>query len=80
MTMSNRPTQAQIDDFLAQRPLPGVSFAHDDLVTILAGEHTGNVGTLLALAALGDDPVFVVEIDSGFEVEVPQSGLCRADD
>jgi hypothetical protein len=78
--MSERPTQAQLDDFLAGRPLPGVTFARDDLVEILAGDQTGNVGSLVALAALGDDPVYVVEIDSGFEVEVAQSGLKLADD
>jgi hypothetical protein len=71
-------TQAT-SDFKAKRPLAGVQFAHDDLVEITSGEHAGNVGTLIAIAALGEDPVYLVEIDSGFEVEVPQSGLSRAE-
>ena len=67
-------------DFEAGRPVPGVNFAHDDLVEILSGEQAGNVGSLVALAACGGDPVYVVEIDSGFEVEVAQSSLKLADD
>ena len=73
-------TPQQCDDFLAGRPVPGVAFAHDDLVTIGAGEQAGNVGSLVALVAVGDDPVYRVEIDSGFEVDVAQSNLSRADD
>ena len=76
----NQPTQQQSDDFLAGRAVPGLAFAHDDLVEILAGEQAGNVGSLVGLVSCGDDPVYLVEIDSGFEVEVAQSGLKRADD
>ncbi len=75
-----KSTAQQQEDFTANRPLPGVHFAHDDLVEITNGEQAGNVGSLVALAALGDDPVYVVEIDSGFEVEVAQSGLKLAGD
>ena len=67
------------DDFRAGRALPGVTFAHDDLVEITGGEHAGMTGSLIGVASIGDDPVLVVEIDSGFEVEVPQSLLRRAD-
>jgi hypothetical protein len=75
-----QPTAQQQEDFKAGRPLPGVALAHDDLVTIGAGEHAGNVGSIVALADLCDDPVYRVEIDSGFEVDVAQSNLSRADE
>ena len=75
-----QPTMQQQEDFKAGRPLPGVAFAHDDLVTIGAGEQAGNVGSIVALVDLGDDPVYRVEIDSGFEVDVAQSNLSRADE
>jgi hypothetical protein len=78
--MATQPTPQQLQDFLDGQPLPGVAFAHDDLVTIGAGEHAGNVGSILAVVALGDNPVYRVEIDSGFEVDVAQSDLTRADD
>jgi hypothetical protein len=74
------PTPQQQQDFLDGRPLPGVAFAHDDLVTISNGDHAGNVGSIVAVLSLGDDPVYRVEIDSGFEVDVAQSNLARADD
>ena len=78
--MASEPTPQQLQDFLAGQPLPGLAFAHDDLVTIGAGEQAGNVGSILAVVALGDDPVYRVEIDSGFEVDVAQSNLGRADE
>jgi hypothetical protein len=73
--MSQPPTPEQQADFRAHRPLPGVNFAYDELVTITEGEHTGNVGSVIAVESLGDDPVYLVEIDSGFEVPVAQSCL-----
>jgi hypothetical protein len=75
-----KPTQQQQDDFLAHRALPGVTFGHDDLVLITTGEQAGNVGSIVSVEQLGDDPVYRVEIDSGFEVPVAQSCLERADD
>jgi hypothetical protein len=78
--MANQPTPQQLQNFLDRQPLDGVALAHDDLVVIGNGEHAGNVGSILALVALGDDPVYRVEIDSGFEVDVVQSNLMRADE
>ena len=54
------------------KPVGGVNFAHDDLVTILAGEHTGNVGSLVSIEQLEPEVVFLVEIDSGFNVSARQ--------
>lgn len=59
----------------AGNPVDGVLFAHDDLVTILAGEHTGNVGSLVAIEQLEPDVVFLVEIDSGFNVMARQADI-----
>ncbi len=59
----------------AGNPVEGVHFAHDDLVTILAGEHTGNVGSLVAIEQLEPEVVFVVEIDSGFNVTARQADI-----
>lgn len=56
-------------------PVDGVHFAHDDLVTILAGEHTGNVGSLVAIEQLEPDVVFLIEIDSGFNVMARQADI-----
>jgi ribosomal protein S4E len=63
----------------AGNPVAGVNFAHDDLVTILAGEHTGNVGSLVSIEQLEPEVVYLVEIDSGFNVPAKQSEIERVD-
>ena len=78
--MANRPTFDQANDFLAHRPVPGVAFEHNDFVEITGGEHAGLMGSLVSVAQLGDDPVYLVEVDSGFDVHVPQAMLRLADD
>jgi len=59
----------------AGKPVAGVNFAHDDLVTLLAGEHTGNVGSLVSIEQLEPEVVFLVEIDSGFNVAARQADI-----
>jgi ribosomal protein S4E len=59
----------------AGKPVDGVHFGHDDLVTLLAGEHTGNVGSLVSIEQLEPEVVFLVEIDSGFNVPARQADL-----
>ncbi len=61
------------------KPVAGVSFALDDLVTILAGEHTGNVGSLVAITQVEPDVVYDVEIDTNFIVPAKQSEIQLAD-
>ncbi|MBS0212060.1 MAG: hypothetical protein JSR26_02620 [Proteobacteria bacterium] len=63
----------------AGRPVAGVTFAHDDLVTIMAGEHTGNVGSLVALAQVEPEVVYDVEIDTNFIVPAGQAQIELAD-
>jgi hypothetical protein len=59
----------------AGMPVAGVNFAHDDLVTLLAGEHKGNVGSIVAIEQLEPEVVFQVEIDSGFNVPARQADI-----
>ena len=59
----------------AGNPVDGVSFAHDELVTILAGEHMGNVGSLVSIEQVDPEVVYLVEIDSGFNVAAKQSDI-----
>jgi hypothetical protein len=74
-----QPTTQQQQDFKAGQAPAGCTFAHDDLVTIGAGDQSGNVGSIVALVDVCDDPVYRVEIDSGFEVDVAQSNLSLAE-
>jgi len=70
-----KPTHQQHNDYLAHEPLPGVSFAQNSYVAIVAGEHAGKSGSLISVETLGNDPVYLVELESGKDVLVPQSCL-----
>jgi len=59
----------------AGKPVGGVNFSHDDLVTILTGAHAGNVGSLVSIEQLEPEVVFQVEIDSGFNVVARQADI-----
>ena len=63
----------------AGQAVPGLNFAHDDLVTLLAGEHTGNVGSLVSIAQVEPEVVYNVEIDTNFVVAAKQSEIELAD-
>lgn len=72
-----KPTHDQQNEFLDHRPLPGVSFEHNDAVVVVAGEHSGDSGAIISVEELGDDPVYLVELGSGQDAIVSQS-LLRA--
>ena len=73
------PSSEQIAAWRAHQPLDGVRFEHEDLVTILAGEHTGNVGALISIDQLEPEVVFQVEIDTNFIVPAKQDEIEKAD-
>jgi transcription elongation factor len=74
-----KPTMGQHNDFLAHKPIEGVCFEHNDYVRIVSGEHQGKNGSLVSVEELGEDPLFLLELDSGFDVHVRQSQIERAD-
>ena len=59
-----KPTLAQRDDFLAYRPVPGLTFAFKDYVNVIAGDFAGDSGTVISLEEIGADPVYLVKLDS----------------
>ncbi len=63
--------------FLERRPIPNVAFEHNDYVAIVGGENVGKFGSLVTVAALEPETIFVVELESGHDVQVPQSLLKR---
>lgn len=63
----------------ARQPVPGVNFGFDDLVTLLGGEHAGNVGSLVSIEQIEPEVVFMVEIDTNFVVPARQSEIELAD-
>jgi ribosomal protein S4E len=72
-------THSQRNDFLAHRPLPGVRFEHNAYVHVVGGEHLGDAGSVVSVEQLGDDPVYLVELESNQDSSIPQSHLLAAE-
>lgn len=67
-----------VQAFLNHEPIAGVSFEHNDYVKVIAGPHNGNFGSLVTVHSLQPEPEFILELDSGFDVQVLQSELQKA--
>ena len=65
--------------FLDRAEIPGVKFWHNDCVRVVAGSHSGATGSLVIVLSLQPEPRFVLELESGFDVEVFQSEIQRED-
>ena len=65
------------NDFLDHKPIPGITFEHNDYVRVVAGEHKGKTGSLVGIIELGADPIYTLELESGFDVQVRQSQIER---
>jgi hypothetical protein len=72
-----KPSADQRNDFLANRPIPGVSFQHNDSVDITGGEHAGDSGSIVSGDWIGKDPAYLVEPGSGQDVVISQPLLRR---
>jgi ribosomal protein S4E len=60
---------------LSRPTLAGVAFEHNTYVRVVGGEHIGDSGSLVSIEELGDDPVYLVELESNKDALVPQSCL-----
>ncbi|MBB6249226.1 hypothetical protein [Rhodanobacter sp. A1T4] len=74
-----QPTHKQHNAFLAHEPLPGVAFEHNAYVTVVGGEHVGDSGSLVSVEELGDDPAYLIELESNKDAYIPQSCLRMVD-
>ena len=70
-----RPTHEQSNALLAHEPLPGVAFEHNAYVRVVSGEHAGDSGSVINVEQLGQDPVYLVELESNSDAPIPQSCL-----
>jgi hypothetical protein len=70
-----KSTIQQHNDFLAHRALPGVKFEHNSSVDVIAGDHAGEVASIISVEELGDDPLYLVELGSGEDAHISQSSL-----
>jgi hypothetical protein len=72
-----KPARDYHKEFLAHRHIAGVTFEHNDYVRIILGDKKGKKGSLVSILDLGEDPVFLLELESGFDVQVRQSEIER---
>ncbi|MFT3758960.1 hypothetical protein [Thauera sp.] len=63
--------------FLDRAEIPGVEFWHNDYVRVVSGSHVGATGSLVTVLSLQPEPRFVLELESGFDIEVHQSEIQR---
>lgn len=61
--------------FLDREAIPGVSFMHNDYVRVVSGELEGSSGSLVTVLELEPEPLFVLELETGFDVKVRQSEI-----
>jgi hypothetical protein len=82
------PAHGAGDRWLAGESIPGVTYAQDDEVEIVAGNHAGRRGRVLLLVALVPEPVYLVALQVGDDtttgteiaVRTPQASLRRVED
>ena len=65
--------------FLNREPIPGVNHSHNDYVRVVAGPHAGDAGSLVTVISVEPEPRFILEAESGHDIEVAQSEIERVD-
>jgi len=65
--------------FLNREPIAGVMYFHNDYVRVIGGDHEGSFGSLVTVLSLEPQPRFVLELESGCDIEVDQSEIELAD-
>jgi hypothetical protein len=55
--------------------IPGTKFRLNDPVVIMQGSHQGQEGCVISLESLVDDPVYLVELESGEDIKIQESFL-----
>ena len=61
--------------FLEKTSIPGVLFEHNDFVLVVSGKYAGKLGSLVNVLELKPEPKYIVELESGFDIEVFQSEI-----
>lgn len=62
--------------FLNRERILGVEHQHNDYVRVTDGPHQGKFDSLSSLLSAEIEPMFLVELEDGGDVEIAQSQLC----
>ena len=64
--------------FMRREPVEGLAFLSHDSVEVVAGRHRGATGSVVAIYDFTPEPVYVVTLDGGKDVQLTQSELVGA--
>ena len=70
-----KPTLEQSNNFLAGKRIQGIALQHNDYVKVVSGSCAPNAGSLISVEELGEDPLYLVELESGEDKLIRQSNL-----
>ncbi len=65
------------NSWLGGEKVEGAKFIHNSYVEVIAGEHKGATGSVVSLVCLGSDARYIVEKESGFDIEVAESDIAE---
>lgn len=65
------------NSWLGGEKIEGAKFIHNTYVEVIGGEHKGATGSVVSLVRLGSDARYVVEKESGFDIEVAESEIAE---
>ncbi len=65
------------NSWLGGEKIEGAKFIHNSYVEVIVGEHKGARGSLVSLVRLGADARYIVERESGLDIEVAESEIAE---
>ncbi|MFC5740549.1 hypothetical protein [Dyella tabacisoli] len=65
--------------FLNREAIPGVAFMHNDYVQVLSGESVGSFGSLVTVLELKPEAIYILELETGLDIQVSQSDIRLVD-
>ncbi|MDH5632923.1 MAG: hypothetical protein OEZ10_08000 [Gammaproteobacteria bacterium] len=70
-----KPTIQQHNDFLSHLPVDGLDLEHNDPVLVVNGMNKGKRGVVVSIIELGEDPLLIIELETGKDVEEKQTNI-----
>ena len=61
--------------FLEKASISGVFFEHNDFMQVVSGKYDGEKGSLVNVCELKPEPKYIIELESGYDVDVLQSEI-----
>lgn len=63
------------NSWLGGEKLESVKFLHNDYVHVISGKYCGEQGSLVSIVKIEPNPSYIVETESGKDIEVKESEI-----